>query len=120
MPKRQNLTIRVDAQKAQGEGAYIELQVYSWAERRVLQEKMDKIPLTPVRAYNLGMTALLVDELKTHLVGWNFVDSKDNPTPVGDLDALIDGEIDWVFRQMQLLIKQALSVGKEVKEEIKN
>jgi hypothetical protein len=114
MPERIVKTIRVDASKAQGEGAYIELRPYLWEERRALQLKIQGIP-TDVAQFRLAMTPILEEELSAHLVDWNFVDGEGKPIDVGNLGQLVDEEIQFVFKEIQKLIWTTLGTDESTK-----
>jgi len=115
MAKRKSVLIRVDASEVQGEGAFLSLRKYTWDERKALRDKMAAIPTEDIKVYVRQMTDLLEEEIRARLVEWNFVDSNDQPIPLGDIGALIDGESNFVFGKMQELIKQALGTDEAAK-----
>jgi hypothetical protein len=90
-------TVKVDASKVQGEGAYIEWRRMTWGERKLHRDKAKAGEFDPV--------ALILQSL----VSWNWVDGDGNPMPLltseADLDALYDEEVtylaDVAIRAMQ-------------------
>ncbi len=127
MPERQKTltTVRVDASSIQGDGAYIEFRYYTWAERQVLIQKLGALP-EGIEG-NLAMNKLLMEEFKDRLVDWNLVDGEGKALPVGELGALIDPEVSFIFDTLQnLIMKRIMGIqvtpqGKvEPSDEIKN
>jgi len=77
------LTYRIDSDKMQGEGSFVDLKYVTYGERH-----------TP----NL----VVKDLLEAHVVAWNWVDNegKELPQPPEGLDDLVQPEIEFLLESL--------------------
>ncbi len=119
--QRKAINVKVEANKAQGEGSYVCFRGFTWGERKHLQARFKAIDQKVVD--DKGVVRTLTDELELiiyeRIVDWNFVDSDNKPLPLpqkpGDLDGLNDAEINFLFETIQAIIKNSLGMGEEAK-----
>lgn len=104
------LTIRVDASKVQGEGAYVDWRRLTWGERRDTREQSTQLEGEESVEYLLGFVA-------SHIAGWNWTDDQGQPLPLpqsaADLEKLFVEEIDFLLRTATRALRGELELTPE-------
>lgn len=101
---------RVESDKVQGEGSYIDIRSFPWQELKAMG--FDNIDL---EGATLEAADLAFEIAKKALVGWNWVDDEGKPLP----DPTENGVFDNLPSQEQTFIVSVMNIGVEP-EKIKN